>query len=123
MGNMMVISKVSTVSKYLENPNIKFNATRALLLVGQGQMMALKMACDGTKEEQDHFKKIMAVAKKRGVNVTWQFNDDQARLLNSNLLVWECALIIFVNRYLFQADRQTDLIKARQVIDFKSDKS
>jgi len=75
--------------------NLKFNATRALLLIGQGQAMALA----SVTTESAKYAKIMNILHKiPGLeNLAWDFNMQQARLLHSSLLCLECFIIAWVN--------------------------
>merc|ERR1719198_2284797 len=92
---MLILGKMTAVKKALGNVNVKFNATRALLLIGQGQMMVLQSATTANA----NYDKIMAFLHKLpGLeNLAWNFNIDQARLLNSSLLCFECLLIAVMN--------------------------
>jgi hypothetical protein len=113
--NMFFLSTISTVKKYVTTPNMKFNATRALLLIGQGQMLVLKAACNGRNSEKAKYDKVMNIVhNSTGFKLEWQFNDDQARLLHANMLVLECCIIIIVNLWFFKADEQKELIEEHQ---------
>jgi hypothetical protein len=116
--NMFFLSKISTVKQYVTNPNMKFNATRALLLIGQGQLLALKAACNGSHTEEAKYNRLMNIVHKSSLTplkkLGWQFDDDQARLLHANMLVLECCIIIIVNLWFFKADEQKELIEEHQ---------
>jgi len=93
--NMFILGSMDEVQNVMGNVNVKFNATRALLLIGQGQMMALQSVTNGSEK----YGMIMnCLHKVPGLsNLSWDFNMEEARLLHSSLLCLECMLVAYVN--------------------------
>merc|ERR1740130_654644 len=122
--NMLILGKMTEVKKVLGKVNNKFNATRALLIIGQGQMMVLTSA---TTENPNYEKIMKALHHVPGLeNLSWNFNIDQARLLHSSLLCFECLIVALVNLKLWDAqehqlrldrDRSTERGKSEPLLD------
>jgi hypothetical protein len=115
--NMILLSKVKAVKQVVgDDLNTKFNATRLLLLIGQGQMMVLKDATNANP----NYEKILNQTHDIGaeiephmhwlgsklIDLGWTFTMDDARLLNSSLLCIECLVIAIVNAYLWDPAKE-----------------
>merc|ERR1712046_430368 len=95
------------VKKVIGNVNVKFNATRALLLIGQGQFMVLQSA---TTFNPNYEKIMNFLHKLPGLqNLAWSFNINQARLLHASLLCFECLVIAIFNLKLWQPESASEL--------------
>jgi len=91
--NMFLLAQIEEVKAVLPGANTKFNATRALLLIGQGQLSVLR-AFDTSKGSPavnalQHFNIIQGD--------TVYFGIHQIRLLHSSLLCFECLIVAILN--------------------------
>mmetsp|Transcript_57897 Transcript_57897/g.130537 ORF Transcript_57897/g.130537 Transcript_57897/m.130537 type:complete len:437 (-) Transcript_57897:226-1536(-) len=100
MANMFFLGKVSAVKEAVPKTNKKFMATRILLLIGQGQMTVLHMATNDHGQKSKLIEYIHRIPWEPLHSLQWTFNANQARLLHSSLLCYECLVIVMVN-YLF----------------------
>mmetsp|Transcript_33028 Transcript_33028/g.102999 ORF Transcript_33028/g.102999 Transcript_33028/m.102999 type:complete len:164 (+) Transcript_33028:1-492(+) len=94
--NMLLLGRMEKVSQILPNINTKFNATRALLLIGQGQLAVLRAATTdhGGSRILKAMKQISYLS-----HVKWWFTMNQARLLHSSLLCFECLIVVILNAW------------------------
>jgi len=99
--NMMLLGKIKTVQKVLPNANNKFNATRALLIIGQGQLTFLRALITKSATSTSPVLHAIQNFKFHGEqpfqNLHWDFGIHQARLLHSSLLCFECLIVAVVN--------------------------
>lgn len=106
--NMLILGRMNEVQKVLGNVNAKFNATRALLLIGQGQMLVLTAA---TTSNSSYDKIMSFLHKVPGLeNLAWEFNIEQARLFHSSLLCFECVIIAYVNSRLWDPEAASKML-------------
>merc|ERR1712176_169631 len=97
MLNMIVLGRITNIKRQMgESVNLKFTATRMLLLIGQVQMTALTAAINDDSVHK-HSQILKIVKQKLGMELAWTLTQDQARLLHSALLPIECMLLAFVN--------------------------
>eukprot|EP00929_Paragymnodinium_shiwhaense_P010201 TRINITY_DN114734_c0_g1_i1.p1 TRINITY_DN114734_c0_g1~~TRINITY_DN114734_c0_g1_i1.p1 ORF type:complete len:462 (-),score=80.23 TRINITY_DN114734_c0_g1_i1:355-1740(-) len=95
--NMLVISQLTIVKKRLGSLNMKFNATRGLLLLSQVQLAVLKAF---TKDSPMHDKlelKVDAYPWAKYLLRVFTWNTHQAELMHSSLLCFECLLVVLFN--------------------------
>jgi len=91
--NMLCLGKMDAVKRVLRRANAKFNATRALLLVGQVQFSVLRRFI--TTNETSPLLHTLHKFKRLGEYP--EFGIHQARLLHSSLLCFECLIVAIVN--------------------------
>jgi len=98
--NMLLLGKMEEVKDRLPGANTKFNATRALLLIGQGQFTFIR-AFVTTGGNSPAIKAIEKITK---ANVKFNFGIHQARLLHSSLLCFECFIVAILNYFVWQTN-------------------
>eukprot|EP00419_Tripos_fusus_P063262 CAMPEP_0172927506 /NCGR_PEP_ID=MMETSP1075-20121228/217498_1 /TAXON_ID=2916 /ORGANISM="Ceratium fusus, Strain PA161109" /LENGTH=383 /DNA_ID=CAMNT_0013788763 /DNA_START=495 /DNA_END=1644 /DNA_ORIENTATION=+ len=93
--NMFLLSRIEEVERVLPRANQRFHATRALLLIGQGQITVLSAfvtsnaGANPVIKALQHFNIIKDVPFDLGIH--------QIRLLHSSLLCFECLMVAIVN--------------------------
>lgn len=104
--NMMVLSKMSDIKKYLVSPNLKFQATRALVLIAQIQLQVLTGLTVGSSmylAVQSLPEKFPQFADKIPDVDNWHLSLPRAQLWHTSLLQFECLLVVLVNRCVWHA--------------------
>lgn len=113
--NMLLLGKMEMVEKVLPNVNMKFNATRALLLIGQGQLTVLRAA---TTDGDTHTSKFLSMLHKIPFapfnHMEWWFDMNQARLVHSSLLCFECLAVVIFNDKMWTNKRQAQAREAAE---------
>lgn len=116
--NMFVLGRVQAVSAVVPNVNKKFNATRALLLIGQMQLTVLSAATTDTPE---HASKILRLLHKVPFGpfhrLHWWFGMNQARLMHSSLLCFECLIMTIVNYFMWHSSDYNKVLKDKILAD------
>eukprot|EP00421_Protoceratium_reticulatum_P075643 CAMPEP_0168405656 /NCGR_PEP_ID=MMETSP0228-20121227/25251_1 /TAXON_ID=133427 /ORGANISM="Protoceratium reticulatum, Strain CCCM 535 (=CCMP 1889)" /LENGTH=441 /DNA_ID=CAMNT_0008419285 /DNA_START=72 /DNA_END=1397 /DNA_ORIENTATION=- len=107
--NMFLLGKIKAVRDEIPDLNSKFNATRLLLLIGQGQFTVLKMATTNGIGQGKLLKIVRKLPLPIFKHLTWWFGMNQARLLHSSLLCFECLIIVIVNYKMWHANVDTGL--------------
>jgi len=99
--NMMLLGKMNEVAKTLPGANTKFNATRALLIIGQGQFSVIRAFITTGGTAPSPVLKALHNFKWHGehpfADVSFDFGIHQARLLHSSLLCFECLIVAILN--------------------------
>lgn len=98
--NMFLLSRIEEVERVLPRANQRFHATRALLLIGQGQITVLSAfvtsnaGANPVIKALQHFNIIKDVPFDLGIH--------QIRLLHSSLLCFECLMVAIVNHIVWK---------------------
>jgi len=97
--NMNLLGRIKKVEEVLPNANRKFNATRALLVIGQGQLTFLRslITAGATSPVLHAINNFKFQGEQPFKDFHWNFGIHQARLLHSSLLCFECLLVAIVN--------------------------
>jgi len=96
--NMFLIGNLKDVSNHLGNTNMKFNGTRALLLVSQIQLQVLQALTSGSALQLkiqhstiSHYGIVKAALK------VFKWTTYQADLMHVSLLSFECLMVVLLN--------------------------
>merc|ERR1711990_1030203 len=95
------MGKMETVSAEVGGVNSKFNATRFLLLIGQGQQVVLT-AVTTSNPMYDQVIRVIHKLSPTLAGLEWHFSNYQALLLNSSLLCYECLLVVIANYFVWK---------------------
>lgn len=103
--NMIIVSKMSDVKEKLDNANLKFQATRFLVLVAQLQLQVLMGVTVGSKlynllegHLPPHAQEMIGLSM-------WNLSPDRAKLMHATLLNFECLAVAIVNRIAWPSTR------------------
>merc|ERR1719433_96145 len=106
----MLLGKIKKVDEVLPNANNKFNATRALLIIGQGQLTFLRalITTTATSPVLHVINNFKFHGEKPFEDLHWDFGIHQARLLHSSLLCFECLIVAIVNSIVWADPHQVE---------------
>mmetsp|Transcript_3891 Transcript_3891/g.7819 ORF Transcript_3891/g.7819 Transcript_3891/m.7819 type:complete len:442 (-) Transcript_3891:67-1392(-) len=114
--NMLLLGKMKKVDQVLPKANMKFNATRALLLIGQGQFTFLRalITTSSSSPVLHAVNNFKFHGEKPFEDLHWNFGIHQARLLHSSLLCFECFVVAILNCIVWseRAEKQEPLNEA-----------
>jgi len=114
--NMFVLGKMSDIRAHLGSANLKFQATRFLVLVAQIQLQVLMGLCVGSKLYQAAQK---LPPKYEHIVESWHLSTYRAQLMHAALLNFECLFVVLFNRCVWRAsadygDEPSKETKARE---------
>jgi len=118
--NMLLLGNICEVGRTLPKANTKFNATRALLLIGQGQFSVLRafVTTDGKSPVLHALHNFKWHGEFLFAGVTFDFGIHQVRLLHSSLLCFECLIVAIMNCIVWNdKPKDDDNAQAREVGD------
>lgn len=119
--NMMLLGKMDEVSKRLPGANTKFNATRALLIIGQGQFSVIRAFITTGGDTPSPVLHALHNFKWHGehpfADLTFDFGIHQARLLHSSLLCFECLIVAIVNFQVWKEHSKIESEEAGQLTE------
>jgi len=98
--NMFLLSRIEEVKDVIPGANRRFHATRALLLIGQGQLTALCAFDTSNLGENTVINALQHFDIMK--DVTFHFGIHQIRLLHSSLLCFECLLVAIANHIVWR---------------------
>mmetsp|Transcript_143743 Transcript_143743/g.374353 ORF Transcript_143743/g.374353 Transcript_143743/m.374353 type:complete len:442 (+) Transcript_143743:73-1398(+) len=109
--NMFVLGKMSDIRAHLGSANLKFQATRFLVLISQIQLQVLMGLCVGSKLYQAAQK---LPPKYSGIVESWHLSTYRAQLMHAALLNFECLFVVLFNRCVWRSSADYgDEVKAQ----------
>jgi len=126
---MTMLGKMDVVKNRFPGANIKFHATRALLLIGQVQFSVLQLfiTTNGTSPLSHALHNITThgtspfLHKIERHSTYPDFGIHQARLLHSSLLCFECLIVAIVNLIVWNRERKGFVLLGSEGADLDAD--